>query len=261
MAAHKAVDRRLARGYPRRDVAAQGLSGRKGTPSDALLEVAPSTIQRALTMGLDGGSPPEGAELDWFRYRWQMGDVKSMAIEARRVCEEAARWTQTGLLPDLPTVMVIPSPAVGAPGGATRTPCAVAVGPETCGAAAMVAVIAAALRKTVSGGDLRPADGDWLRRQIAASLLHDALEDDSERASLAAELAATLLPVRGEEQLIHQRIRRIAARLLDQPPGEVDRIAAGFSQHRASRLMRAWRRFFFAPTDFDLDAWRVRASD
>ncbi len=56
---------------------------------------------------------------------------------------------------------------------------------------------------------------------------------------------------------LEERVRRISSAVLDQPPGEIERIGVGIGRRLESRFDRAIRRGFFTPPGFDLTAWRT----
>lgn len=64
---------------------------------------------------------------------------------------------------------------------------------------------------------------------------------------LLTTAGAALLPLRGREEAGRAFLHRVAKACLDQPYGEIERIASGFHSARTDRVHRAWERGFFVP--------------
>ncbi|MGM0578954.1 MAG: hypothetical protein ACQEXJ_24745 [Myxococcota bacterium] len=205
-------------------------------------------------------APSEDA--GWFHLRWSRGEAEAMGSEARRLAAEAKDVPDAGLLPRA-TVEVLASTALRFIPFACSEPWRVALGHEAPGALAVLAVLAERMRPAVQVGGLDPLDEHLLRLHAAGTALARALGGVDPAAPWLHAASGGLLESLGSDAgFAYDRwVQRVATTVLDQPPGEVERIAEGFANRRATRLERSWRRGFFLPPRFDLDAWIAEARD
>jgi hypothetical protein len=189
----------------------------------------------------------------WFERRWTSGEDVAMGQAAERVVAEATLIADGGLLPggwSLVATPVLARCAVACP-RVQR----VGIGPRCDGILAVLTAVASRLPPDMDPEPLDPEERRLVRLHTAATaILRQVGDDEALRPSIAAAVRA-LLPRPGERDAYGARVRRIAERGLDQPPGEIERIADGLARGQASRLHRAWRRGFFVPAEFDLDQW------
>jgi hypothetical protein len=189
----------------------------------------------------------------WFDRRWTGGEDVAMGQAAERIVAEAVPISDGGLLGGEWALVATPVLA----GSAVACPRAqrVGIGPRCHGVLAVLTAVATQLPKAMTSEPLEAEDRRLVRLHTAASaILRRAGDDEALRPSIAAAVDS-LLPRIGERDAFGVRVRRIAERCLDQPPGEIERIADGLARGQASRLHRAWRRGFFVPAEFDLDQW------
>jgi hypothetical protein len=194
-------------------------------------------------------------DADWFATRWTAGEQESMATHAARLAAEANAVPSGALLSADVEIATVASPTLGRAPLAITSPWVCAASPRAPGIALVLVAIAAKLAPALVPLDLDARDADLLRALLAASALERTMGGDEALDPWLPLIAATWLPAPSDVGVFMATIHRIASRALDQPPGEVDRIAAGLAQRRISRLRRAVRRAFFAPRGFDLDAW------
>ncbi|MEZ4265363.1 MAG: hypothetical protein R3F39_03205 [Myxococcota bacterium] len=241
----------LASGYARED--ARLRSALRQPPA----RLAPDDALRSPEDALAGALPTLGDQA-WFATRWAAGESEGMAAHAARLAEEANALPHGGLLPADATVLTLVSPALGrAPVSIASPWCAVA-SPRAPAIALVLSAVAAGLAPALPPLDLEPREAALLQAMLAASAIHIALATDEALDPWLPTIAATWLPAPSDVGIFMATIHRIARQALDQPPGEVDRIASGLAVRRISRLQRAVRRGFFSPRGFDLEAW-VRA--
>lgn len=242
----------LASGYAREDVrlrAAMGLPAPHLSPIEGL--VGPAD---ALATAL-----PRAEDAEWFATRWTAGEEEGMATHAARIAAEANAVPSGALLPVDASILTIASPTLSRAPVAITSPWVAAVSPRAPGIALVLVAIGARLAPALGPLDLDARDTDLLRALLAASALDRAIGGDEALDPWLPLIAATWLPAPSDVGIFMATIHRIASRALDQPPGEVDRIAEGLAHRRISRLRRALRRAFFAPRGFDVDAWVARA--
>ena len=237
------------RGYAREDARLRAAAGSRADAAAAADETAdPPTMLGALAEGTS-------AESAWFARRWRLGEADAMSEHATRLARVANAFDEGGLLAGH-AAELLASPAVGPRPVATPDPARVALHPRTDGSTAAVSAIAAMLR-----GAFRDHVGlspdlieelSWHCAVTAVLMARGQTEPDD---ALVASLAAASLPLPTQADAYAERLREIAPASLDQAPGEIGRIADGLAARRFQRLRRAWRRGFFVPRGFDLDAW------
>jgi hypothetical protein len=207
----------------------------------------------------------------WFATRWDLGEGAAVEEHARRGVDEALALScaRSGLIrgPDGGPVVVLASAALGPEAIAGRTGAAVGIGPRVSGAAVLLEAVGSRLGPAVDAAiasltsSLSPAARRLTVRQTAATALLRAGGDEMDPEALLGQVIHDL--VGGGPPAAADLRARIAelelARILDQAPGEITRIADGLAGRRADRLHRAWIRGFFVPRGFDLDAWLATA--
>ena len=222
-------------------------------------EIAPESVP-SLQEILAGGAEPS-ADAAWFERRWvTAGEADSCRRDAERVATEAEATPTGGLLSGWTvTVVAATGLRVGAwprsadPDGRRA---AVAVGHGTPGAVAALAAIAARIPVDPRLAALPQEDVDLVRLHCAGSTLAAALGDVPEIGAVLAAVVDTLLPPQHQGRRTVDMIARLrAADLLDQPPGEIERLGKGLARRYADRLHRAWLRGFFVPRGQDAHAW------
>ncbi len=189
----------------------------------------------------------------WFGLRWLGGEETASRQHAERLATEANAFDAAGLLPRA-EIALIASPAVTRRGIAVPDPWVVALHPRARGLSAVLATVAARLEPDLEDLELPVPDRRFLALQLAGCALYHAREE-SGRPDWLASIADDLLPTKERSARWADQLLRIADQVLDQPPGEVERITRGLADRRPERLERAWRRAFFAPAGWDLAAW------
>ena len=189
----------------------------------------------------------------WFDLRWTAGEEEAMKEAAQRIAAEAAEIPHGGLLKDPWTVVA--SPVLAGTAVACAVVQRVGIGPRGHGVLAVLTAVAAKLGAALQVEQLEAAERRCLLVHCAASAVLTATDDDEALSSWIAQAVAALLPLPADRDAYSKMVRRIAAECLDQPPGEIERIADGLGRAQATRLLRAWRRGFFVPANFDLRAW------
>lgn len=214
--------------------------------------------------GLIGGAASPALDAAWFERRWQAGEASACLAAAERIAREAADTASGGLLDRVDVRVVVATPlrtetAIGARRDeATPTlSVTVACGLETPGALAVLAAIAARLPDEPRLAEVLDVDGvRRVRLHMAGCALALALGDDPAIEPILARAAEVLLPPQHQGDRTIGLVARLArAGLLDQPPGEIERLGKGLARRYPDRLHRAWRRGFFVLRGGDLAAW------
>jgi len=209
---------------------------------------------------LAGAAPPD-LDVAWFDRRWDtVGERESATREAARVAREADETPLGALLGGWTVQLAV---ATGLRAGAWPRPFdpesrvgAVATGPGTPGALAALAAVGARLPLDERVAALLPEDRDQVRLHCAGSVLALELGDGPEMTTLLEAVADALLPPQHQGRRVVEMIERVrAAGLLDQPPGEIERLAQGMARRYPDRLHRAWLRGFFVPRGQDARSW------
>lgn len=213
-------------------------------------------------IGGDAGPPIDAA---WFERRWRAGEADACLAAAERIAREAGDTAAGGLLDAVAVRIVVASPlraetAIGiGDAGAPPPPCSltVACGLETPGALAVLAAIAARLPDEPRLATVLDRDGvRRVRLHMAGCALALALGDDPAIEPILTRVAEVLLPPQHQGERTTDLVTRLArADLLDQPPGEIERLAKGLARRYPDRLHRAWRRGFFVLRGGDHAAW------
>ena len=103
-------------------------------------------------------------------------------------------------------------------------------------------------------GPLSEETYDFWAMAQALTLIRHRL-DEAQFKELIGPLSALWMPVGLRAHDIEQMVRAIAARHLDEPPGEIGRIAEGLARRLDSRIERCVRRGFFIPSTQPLKRW------
>lgn len=194
------------------------------------------------------------ADRSWFTRRWDGGEREAMEAHGRRVVEEAGEVTMGSLAAGAPWT-VYATPVLGNTAVAHGETRRLAVGPRCVGITACLALVAEQLRPVLTLDVLTPEQQDMVRTHTAGAALLAAQDLEGALDPWLPDLVEAILPRLSEQDDFQATLVAVAEALLDQPPGEIERIAIGLSQRRIPRLLRAWRRGFFVPPGFDLANW------
>lgn len=192
-------------------------------------------------------------DAEWFELRWESGERDGMTEAARQIAQSATPIPTGGLLE--PSWRLITSPVLAGTSAACARVRRVGTGPRAEGLLAVLTAIGVQLRGAMSLEGLNAKERRLVSLHVAASAILRATGDDEALTPWLAHALTFLAPVPSAREGHNAMIRGIAAQALDQPPGEVERISDGLCRGQAQRLHRAWRRGFFIPASFDLDAW------
>lgn len=195
-----------------------------------------------LLEAMKSGSAPS-VDNAWFERRWGLGEESAVARASARISAEAEALGTFGL--DLgESAQVTASAAIR---WAIASGPKVLVSMSSTGYHVLVALVAGRCRGSLRLDDLSRFDRHVAELHVAASLLAglDGFADHVD--PLLESVGRDLLPRTGSEAIQKEQLLRLAESVLDQPPGEVERIASGFHQGRTDRLHRAWSRGFFYP--------------
>lgn len=206
---------------------------------------------------LHASAPPE-IDQDWFRLRWLAGEEAALLEHATRLAADANAVESRGLLPK-EEVRIVASPAISRRGIAIADPWIVAIHPRAAGESVVLATLAERLGPALPELGLQAADARLLHLHVAGTALLAAGGEPEEVPGWLVRAAEDLLPAPAEAAVTVDRVARVARIALDQPPGEIERIASGLADRSATRLHRAWRRRFFVPPGWDLDGWIASA--
>ena len=192
-------------------------------------------------------------DAEWFDVRWNGGEREAMEAAAQRIVEEARLIPDGGLVSE--GWAVIASPTLAGLSAACPRSKRVGVGPRSEALLAVLTAVGVELGLAMPLHDLNRQERRYLCLQVAASAILEATGDEEALSPWLAHALTFLSPVPSGREAHNAMIRGMAARLLDQPPGEIERISEGLCRAQAPRLHRAWRRGFFVPRDFDLAGW------
>ena len=175
----------------------------------------------------------------------------------RVVLEEASTWPRqgaagggTGEHGEEPA-----SPALAGTSAACPVARRVGVGPRAEGIMAVLTAVGTQLSGVMPLEGLNAFERRHLSLHVAATAILKACDDDEALTPWLAHALTFLAPLPSAREAYNATLRGVAARVLDQPPGEVERICEGLCRGQAPRLHRAWRRGFFVPSSFDLEKW------
>lgn len=197
---------------------------------------------------------PEETDHSWFQRRWGGGEREAMEAHVRRVVEEA-RLVPMGPLGSEDTWTVHASPVMGNTAVAHEPSRQIVVGPRCAGITLAISLVAEKLRPCLDLAGLSPTQQEMVRIHTAGAALLAIQDEEGALDAWLPELIEAILPRPTEKDAYGEDITIIAESLLDQPPGEIERIAVGLCQRRIPRLLRAWRRGFFVPPGFRLEEW------
>ena len=176
-----------------------------------------------------------------------------MEEAARRVAQEASAVPHGGLLSR--PWRLIASPTLAGTSAACPVARRVGVGPRADGILAILTAIGVELSLVMPLKELNSYERRHLCLHVAASAILKACADEEALTPWLAHALTFLAPLPSAREAYNATLRGVAAQVLDQPPGEVERISEGLCRGQAPRLQRAWRRGFFVPASFDLDEW------
>lgn len=198
-----------------------------------------------------------GADQAWFDHRWMGGERDATRDHAKQLARDLEQLPVGSLAPTTGITVLAALPLSGQ-AVAAGPPWSVVAGLRCTPPVAWLALLAARMAPTFSAIDhyedrilmgWHAAGAAWLR----------AVGEDEILTPYLPDVVQALLPAPGEARPYAASIARLAASHLDQPPGEVTRIAQGLSSRRPMRLLRAWRRGFFLPPGLDLATWLGKA--
>ncbi len=189
----------------------------------------------------------------WFDMRWDNGEREGMQSASNRVTDEAEEIPHGGLL--APSWRLVTSPVLAGTSAACPLAKRVGVGPRAQGILAVLTAIGVQLGQAMQLDELNAFERRHLSLHVAATAVLRACKDEEALTPWLAHALTFLAPLPSAREAYNATLRGVAARILDQPPGEVERISEGLCRGQAPRLHRAWRRGFFVPASFDLDEW------
>jgi len=174
----------------------------------------------------------------WFDKRWAMGEGTEATTLAASIA--ALGWDVS-----IDAALVV-SPALRALPCLAPTTRTVAVGAGTLPTLAALGGVALDLEArypaALAADTKRFAAWMWAGSLVTPRLASDALD------RLLIDATQYLLPPQHrQDELEHHVLVLARAKLLDQPPGEIERTIHGLGRRRADRLHRAWTRGFFVP--------------
>jgi len=224
---------------------------------------APAEAGSGAASGAPGerGEGPPSADAAWFEARWSGWDAEACRAEAGRLAAEASRVATHHLLSGCEVEVIV---ATGLRRGAwaalvSEGRLRLAAGPQTPGIAAALAAVAARLPLGATLGGLSEEHAWLTRLHVAGSALVALPRASEDLDALLEAAAAELLPPQHQSERLGQLVTALReGDLLDQPPGEIERLTRGMQRRRVDRLHRAWQRGFFVPRGFDLEAWLER---
>ena len=212
------------------------------------IKIEPSAFESDLVdqLHLTAAPPDDGG---WFEKRWALGEEKAVHEASERIAKEAEQLGTFGLNL-LEQYEVTASAAIRYSLASGPT---ILVTMQGSAYHVLLAGIAAKARPFLTLSDLSHFDRHVLELHIASTILI-ACKDFSEHVDpLLHHVGRDLLPQPGSEGIAQAQLQRLAETVLEQPHGEVERIASGMHQGRTDRLHRAWSRGFFLPRGVDLD--------
>lgn len=177
-----------------------------------------------------------------------------MEAHAKRVVEEASS-VPMGPLGGKDSWEVFGTPVMGNCALAHGPSQRVIVGPRCAGITLCLALVAEQVRPLLRLDALSPRQQDMVRLHVGGAALFAAQDQETALDSWLPDLVEAILPRPSEKDSYQGDVVAVADLLLDQPPGEIERIAIGLSQRRIPRLLRAWRRGFFVPPGFHVEQW------
>ena len=205
--------------------------------------------------GVLRGEPIDAADRPWFDLRWEQGEREGITATVTRLCEEANALPIASHFAHQ-RIRISASVCVGDMGLAHPNGWWVTCGLKTSTPMLVLQGIASGLYPLLTTHGVPSEMRAFLALQVAGSVLvhHTSTTGNALDAYLKAAVDV-LKPAPGAGGKLDDHIRAIAELLLDQPPGEIDRIASGLCAGRSDRLHRAWQRGFFVPATLDLKAW------
>ena len=238
-----------APGYLRRDSKLRRAAGVK----EVSLELDMKGLFAALTKAAEHGTSPWCRhDTQWFTQRWDLGEKSSLAEQGHALVAGLQSHQLEGLFTEPTKVQA--STALGARPIALAHPKLIVAPPKCPSEVLIVSTLGAEIIHLLDEDDLELEERIWQSEMIAASLMRRHLGDIVFMDWLKP-LMAHFLPEFERGAKIEERVRRIAEVSLDQPPGEVDRIALGFTRRLQSRFDRALRRSFFQPPRPKMESW------
>lgn len=239
----------ISPGYARRDATLRRTAGVDSVELDGSTLDLPLALRDAAATG---ACPWASLDGPWFERRWAMGEEEATRAQSEALASALNAIVLPGLMPS--DAMVQASVAAGARPLVVSSPGLVVATPDTTVQALVVAWIGAGLLNAMAAESLDPEDRRWMADQVACVVLRRTVGEAAFADWLPA-LMAHLVADFERPHAVEERVRRIARACLDQPPGEIERIALGLGRRQVSRLDRSVRRGFFVPPGFDLEHW------
>jgi hypothetical protein len=222
------------------------------------LRLPPSVPWESVAAAL-GGEPAseDAADRAWYLRRREAGEGREAAPLAAAVEGLATGWRPAGevafvVSPALRTLPCLASRTAAACGGSAT----VAAGPGLPPSLGLLGAAALGVEEVVRSGlpeELPFETVHFVVCMVAGSRLVHAGLEGAALETLLTDATRLLLPPQHREGVIERRIQSLVRhRLIDQPPGEIERTIHGLARRRADRLHRAWLRWFFVPRGVSL---------
>lgn len=227
----------------------------------ARVRLPPPVAWASVAEALAAAEVPEGASSDraWYRRRVEAGEGREVGAFAAKVTAIDTAWrpkVATGFLVS-PAVRVMPCLA-RAPHEVCGGRPLVVVGPGLAESLGLLGAVALGVEAVVMDAlpEALPAETrHFVVMMVAGSVLVRRGIDLAALDVLLADTTRVLLPPQHREGVLEKRVRALVKHdLVDQAPGEIERMIHGLARRRADRLLRAWQRGFFVPRGLDLAA-------
>ncbi|MDP6944314.1 MAG: hypothetical protein QF464_09215, partial [Myxococcota bacterium] len=211
-------------GYARRDAQLR----RSASVDPAELGETPAGLEAALaTAARTDVCPWSHLDTSWFERRWAMGESDAVLAQSMALASELDTLELPGLVS--PGTGVQASAAVGARPVATSAPPMVVAAPKTCSRAIAVAVVGERLRAEIPAGSLDLEDHRWMAEWVACTVIREVV-GEAAFTEWVPGLMTHLVSEHRRAAAVEDQVRRIARAHLDQPPGEIERVAVGLGR-------------------------------
>ena len=236
-------------GYAKRDAQ---LRRAAGVPEAELADISGGLVAALETSVTSGESPWAHIDARWFDTRWSMGEADAVGTQTKTLVERIDVSGLERLIPGETQLQA--TSAVGGRPLALAQPPLVLAAPDAPRGAVIVALIGAQISSALPPDALEVEDRRWMCEWIACTLIRRVV-GETPFLDWLKPLVKHLVGEFESASKVEERVRRIARAVLDQPPGEIERIGVGLGRRLQSRVDRAIRRGFFTPPSFDPDAW------
>ena len=211
-------------------------------------KIDPTARDSDLMDQLHGTIPPPD-DGGWFEKRWMLGEDEAVRETSERIAKDANELGTFGLNL-LEQYELTASAAIRYSLASEST---ILVSMKGSAYHVLLAGIAAKARPLLALSDLSYFDRHVLELHVASTILIACNEFSEHVDQLLHHVGRDLLPQPGSEGIAQAQLQRLAETVLEQPHGEVERIASGMHQGRTDRLHRAWSRGFFLPRGVNLE--------